>query len=210
MKTTIIFDLDGLLIDSERISYQIYHDSLETYHHEFSMETYIHDYSGKTAVMNMQNLIQNYALPFSLEDGLKEVAHKEETLIQKGIPLKCGVNEILYYYDYLNDIKQKPLTLRLMKFIGAYELFYNEEPKFYLDSCKIKMYKMLHTLRDCGLLTDVMDADCNISDALNDILYTYIDFNICDKVFDKDTKNKIASLGNETRKNNSIRLSRKI
>ena len=130
--------------------------------------------------------------------------------------VRAEVNELLYYYDYLNDIKQKPLTLRLMKFIGAYELFYNEEPKFYLDSCKIKMYKMLHILRDCGLLTDVMDVDYNISDALDDILYTYIDFNIYDKVFDDDTKNKIVSLGNDIRRNNShiqddpIKLSRKI
>ena len=49
MKNTVIFDLDGLLIDSEIISFQMYRDLTEKYGRSISMEDYIHGYSGKTA-----------------------------------------------------------------------------------------------------------------------------------------------------------------
>ena len=53
MKTTVIFDLDGLLINSEIISYRLYQDLLETYGHSFTVEEYARNYSGKTGVGNM-------------------------------------------------------------------------------------------------------------------------------------------------------------
>ena len=78
MKNTIIFDLDGLLIDSETISYRIYRDLTGNYHKDISMEEYIHDYSGKTEIRNMQTLIGAYGLPISLEDGLAFAKKREK------------------------------------------------------------------------------------------------------------------------------------
>ena len=53
----IIFDLDGLLIDSEVISYQLYQDLLKQYGYSFSVEDYAQNYSGKTGIGNMEALI---------------------------------------------------------------------------------------------------------------------------------------------------------
>lgn len=54
MKKAVIFDLDGLLIDSEIISYQIYCHILGKYGHSLTIEEYARTLSGKTAVVNMQ------------------------------------------------------------------------------------------------------------------------------------------------------------
>lgn len=97
MKNTVIFDLDGLLIDSEFISYQINHDLTVKYGKDISMEDYIHKYSGKTADRNMKTLIDEYHLPLSVRDGLSFVALKEKEYFKQGVALKQGAEELLTY-----------------------------------------------------------------------------------------------------------------
>lgn len=98
MKNTVIFDLDGLLIDSEVISYRIYCDLVKKYGRHFPLEEYIHGYSGKTEEGNMRMLIDSYSLPVSIKDGLAFAASKEkEVFITKGVAVKPGAEELLSY-----------------------------------------------------------------------------------------------------------------
>lgn len=97
MKNTVIFDLDGLLIDSEIISYRIYRDLTEKYGKAISREDYIHHYSGKTADRNMRTLIDEYHLPVSVKDGLLFETMKEKEYFKQGVALKQGAGELLTY-----------------------------------------------------------------------------------------------------------------
>ena len=56
MIKAVIFDLDGLLIDSEIVSYKIYKEILNQFGHSFSIEEYAQNFSGKTEVKNVTNL----------------------------------------------------------------------------------------------------------------------------------------------------------
>ena len=47
MKNTVIFDLDGLLIDSEIISFRLYEELTGKYGRSMTLEEYATDYSGK-------------------------------------------------------------------------------------------------------------------------------------------------------------------
>lgn len=47
MLKAVIFDMDGLLLDSEMISYKCYKKVLEDYGYPFTLDDYIKDYPGK-------------------------------------------------------------------------------------------------------------------------------------------------------------------
>jgi len=95
MINTVIFDLDGLLIDSEIISYHIYNDLVGRYGHTLSVEEYARTYSGKTAVKNMTTIIENFKIPLSLEGGLAYADERERYYFAKGVPLKKGAAQLL-------------------------------------------------------------------------------------------------------------------
>lgn len=97
MKNTVIFDLDGLLINSEMISYQLYCDLAGKYAQHISVEEYIHDYSGKAAERNMKAFIKRYRLPISAEEGLEFVEDREREYFKRGVTLKRGARELLAY-----------------------------------------------------------------------------------------------------------------
>ncbi len=47
MLKAIIFDMDGLMVDTEIISFQCYKDIIESYGFNFTKKEYIEDYPGK-------------------------------------------------------------------------------------------------------------------------------------------------------------------
>lgn len=97
MIKAVIFDLDGLLIDSEIISYKIYKEILHQFGHNFTIEEYTQNYSGKTEVKNVTNLINTYSLPWTIEKGLDNVYKIENRFIAQGVDLKYGAKELLSY-----------------------------------------------------------------------------------------------------------------
>ena len=65
MLDSIIFDMDGLLIDTEIISYQLYSALLAPYGFTMSLHDYAETYSGKTEEKNVTTLLEHYPLPLS-------------------------------------------------------------------------------------------------------------------------------------------------
>ena len=97
MKNTVIFDLDGLLIDSEIISFRLYEELTGKYGRSMTLEEYATDCSGKTSLANMKLLLERYQLPITLEEGMTFVDEREKEYLKDGVALKPGACELLAY-----------------------------------------------------------------------------------------------------------------
>ena len=167
MIKAVIFDLDGLLIDSEIISYKIYKEILQQFGYNFSMEEYAENFSGKTEVKNVTNLIDRYSLPWSIEIGLNNVSKIEDKFIAQGVDLKAGAKELLGYLKNKNfkiaiassSTKDRALTILKQHNIVEYFdefVFGNEDekgkpnPDIFLKVCE----KLAEEPEKCLVLED--------------------------------------------------------
>lgn len=157
MYKAIIFDLDGLLIDSEVISYQLYQDLIKPYGYYFSIEDYTQTYSGKTALSNMEAIVQRFHLPITVKEGLDFVDEHEKEYFEKGVALKTGAKELLKYLKNhqfkivlaTSSIKERALMVLKQHQIENYfdEMVFGTEiengkpaPDIFLKACeKIKI-----------------------------------------------------------------------
>ena len=62
----VIFDLDGLLADTEIISLKVYQELLRDFGIPFTEETYSRDYSGHREEENVQRFLDTYDYPGTL------------------------------------------------------------------------------------------------------------------------------------------------
>ncbi|MVX63579.1 HAD-IA family hydrolase [Clostridium chromiireducens] len=100
----IIFDMDGVLIDSERISFQCYKEVLKEYKYEIAEEFYV-KFIGRNVDGIKLVMLEEYGSDFPFDEIYKkksELAHK--TTNENGVKIKTGVHELL---DYLNKEKFK-------------------------------------------------------------------------------------------------------
>lgn len=153
MIKAIIFDLDGLLIDSEIISFEIYREILEEYGIAYALDEYAKKYSGKTEIANLTRLIETYNLPMSMETGFELVHTIETKKVQQGIALKNGAKELLVYLNKqgyrlavatsskkeraMNILKQHKIEKNFECFVFAEDISKSKpEPEVFLKACE--------------------------------------------------------------------------
>lgn len=99
-----IFDMDGLILDTERIAFRSYKEALKEYGYDFT-EAFFLTLVGTNVKLTKELCLNRYGswFPFDL---LHENHNKitDEYIKENGVPLKEGVNELI---DYLkeNDYK---------------------------------------------------------------------------------------------------------
>lgn len=75
----VIFDMDGLLVDTEIVSLEVYQTMLDNARAPIlSSDDYAAFYSGHNSIDNMKKLIKDYRLHYTLEQGLA-ISEKIET-----------------------------------------------------------------------------------------------------------------------------------
>ena len=100
MINTVIFDFDGLLVDSEMVYYKMYQRLIGPYGGYFSIEEYGNTYCGKKLNDNLTAMVEKFKLPMSPKEAQNFIETIELEYIEQGIPLKKGARELL---DYLKE-----------------------------------------------------------------------------------------------------------
>ena len=93
----VIFDLDGLLADTEIISLKVYQELLEDFGIPFTEETYSREYSGHREEENVQRFLDTYDLPWNFDQTLEKVYELEARILVKGVNLKKGAKNLLAF-----------------------------------------------------------------------------------------------------------------
>lgn len=167
MIKAVIFDLDGLLIDSEIISYKLYQELLKPYGYEFSINDYAENYSGKPAVVNMNAIIKRFNLSLNIETGLNKVELMEKEFLADGVNLKAGAKELLEYLKTnqykiamaSSSLKERALDIldkhHIQDYFDMFVFGYEVEkgkpnPDIFLKACE----KLGESPEDCLVLED--------------------------------------------------------
>ena len=93
----VIFDLDGLLADTEIISLKVYQELLSDFGIPFTEEIYSRDYSGHREEENVQRFLDTYDLPWNFEQTLAKVYELEARILAQGDHLKKGAKNLLTF-----------------------------------------------------------------------------------------------------------------
>lgn len=98
MLKAVIFDMDGLMVDSEIISYYCYRDLLKDYGYEFTKADYIRDFPGKPLKTSITYIKEHYHIDYDLEEKINQFHQRESQYMKKeGVKLKTGLVELLQY-----------------------------------------------------------------------------------------------------------------
>ena len=112
MIKAIIFDMDGLMIDSERVTFECYQERLKDMNLTMDEEFY-KTLLGKPIKGIYQRFYDVYGNDFPIENVIQDVhqlmAERFET---EGVPVKKGLVELLHY---LKDNNFKTLTMEEFK-----------------------------------------------------------------------------------------------
>lgn len=126
----IIFDMDGVLIDSERISFKSYQKILGEYGYEMDEEFYL-KFIGRNTKAIKEIIVEGYGPEFPV-DVIYEKKSKlaTETVDKNGVIIKPGVHELL---DYLNNEKYKIAVATSTRRERALQLLQNANIKSKVD-----------------------------------------------------------------------------
>lgn len=97
MLKAVIFDMDGLMIDSERVTFECYQEVLKDM--DLTMdETFYKTLLGKPVKGIQQRFYDVYGNDFPIEDVMKKVhAKMAERFEKEGVPVKKGLVSLLQY-----------------------------------------------------------------------------------------------------------------
>ena len=97
MITAVIFDMDGLMIDSERVTFEGYKHVLAKHNLTLSLEAY-KTLLGKPVKAVYELFHKDYGDDFDVEETIKAVhQYMADLFDQEGVPLKKGLLELLIY-----------------------------------------------------------------------------------------------------------------
>ena len=100
----IIFDMDGVLIDSERISFRCYQEVFKEYDYKIDEEFYV-KFIGTNVKSIKARMEEEYGADFPFDTIYKKKAKLALEIVDKnGVIIKPGVHELL---DYLNKENYK-------------------------------------------------------------------------------------------------------
>lgn len=130
MKKAVIFDMDGLMIDSERVTYNEYVKKLELLgYHDFTEELY-RNCLGKNKVGICKVFTDHYGEDFPMKEVWDDVHEWIDESLRNYVPKKKGLDKLLHY---LKDNNYKTIVATSSARIRVDEILKNAQISEFFD-----------------------------------------------------------------------------
>ena len=100
----VIFDLDGVLIDSRDLHYYALNDALHTIDEAYviSREEHLSSYDGKTTTTKLKLLTEQKQLPVEYYDEIWKLKQKHTNIRLQSIPENLELQQLFKYLKEVN------------------------------------------------------------------------------------------------------------
>lgn len=173
MLKAVIFDFDGLIVDTEVVSLKIYQDLLSEHGFSFSKEEYSKYYSGKTEAENIHRVINTYHLSLSYQECLEKVLDIEQKLISLGVELKAGVKPLLMYLkenNYKVALATSSMKDRALSILKNHDIIQFFDDFVFSEDVKSSKPNPEVFLKACEKLNVLTDEAIVLEDSENGIM----------------------------------------
>ena len=97
MIKAVIFDLDGLLLDSEIVAFKVYEELGRRFDFEITLPDFMQNICGQPLRRNVAYVNERFQLPWELEEAVEEVLRIEKKILDEGVDVMPGARELLVY-----------------------------------------------------------------------------------------------------------------
>jgi len=97
MLKAVIFDLDGLLLDTEIVAYKVYEELGERFSFTLTLPDFMENFCGRPLRRNVAYCNERFQLPWEFEEAVEEVLRIEKKILDEGVDVMPGARELLVY-----------------------------------------------------------------------------------------------------------------
>ena len=125
MIKAVIFDLDGLLLDTEIVAFKVYEELGRRFNFELSLTEFMKDFCGRPLRKNVAHCNERFQLPWELEEAVEEVLNIEKMILDQGVEVMPGARELLVFLKengYKTAVASSSARERSMKLLKEHNL----------------------------------------------------------------------------------------